>query len=787
MTRAIKVNGTSGTTGVRRDRAGQSAPAASGAVPDLSRRAFLTASLATGGGLMLALSVPAAVQARTRRPVGGAAGANGGDASGARGAADTSLTAFIRIAPDGTVTIMAKNPELGQGIKTSLPMIIADELDVPWESVRTETAPLDPAAFGPQFSYGSFSTPLNWDPMRRAGAAGRQMLLAAAAHAFRVPVSECETAAGVVHHRSSGRSLGYGALVGRAARLPVPDLASVPLKDPRDYHIIGKPTPQADAARVLAGEPLFGIDQSVPGMLYAVYEKAPVFGARVLSANLDAVRALPGIRDAFILHGEPAAAAIAHRGLVDGVAIVADRWHQANKALQRLQVQWAESPAATQSTAAFERQSDEFARHAPQEVLREDGDVDKAFYGAAKVVEATYAYPFLAHVDMEPQNCTAYARPDGTVEVWAPTQDPGSARRLIASTLGIDPSRITMHMTRVGGGFGRRGDNDFAAEAAAISWQMRKPVKLLWNRRQDIQHDSYRPAGFHHFRGGLSAQGKLVAFSDHFVSFAHGGKVALCADLPTDIPPAAFVPNLRYGQSLIELGQPTGHLRNPGYNGLAFAFESFINELADAAGRDALEFRLDLFGAPREVGTAQSVLGIHVPPFDTERVRGVLQLVAEKSAWGRTPLPKGTGMGLAFCYSHFGYAAEVVKASVNEQGIPRIHKVWVAADIGRQIVNPSGAYHQAQGAVLDGLGVALHEALTIENGAVVNANFNSFCPMRMHEAPQVEVHFRLTDHAPTGLGEPTLPPALPALTAALFAASGKRIRRLPINPRELAA
>jgi isoquinoline 1-oxidoreductase beta subunit len=760
--------------------------APSPAAADLSRRAFLTASLATGGGLMLALSLPASVEARTAED----GATHAGNASAARvtaGATGTQLTAFIRIAPDGIVTIMAKNPELGQGISTSLPMIIADELDVVWENVRTETAPLDPAAFGPQFSYGSFSTPMNWDPMRRAGAAGRAMLLAAAARTWGVSPSECETAAGVVHHRTSGRTLNYGALAHRAAQLPVPDLASVPLKEPEDYHIIGKPTPQVAAGRVLSGEPLFGIDQTVPGMLYAVYEKSAVFGARVLGANLDVIKGLPGVRDAFILRGEPAAAAIANRGLVDGVAIVAERWHQANKALQRLQVQWEDVPAAAaQSTTTFERQSAAFAQHAPQQPLREDGQVDRAFYGAAKVIEATYAYPFLAHVDLEPQNCTAFARADGSVEVWAPTQDPGSARKLIARTLGIDAGRVTVHMTRVGGGFGRRGDNDFAAEAAAISWQMRQPVKLLWNRRQDIQHDSYRPAGFHHFRGGLDTQGRLVAFSDHFVTFGQQGKVALCADLPTDIPPAGFVPNLRYGQSLIELGFPTGHLRNPGYNGLAFAFESFINELADAAGRDALEFRLDLFGAPRTLGTAHQVLGIHVPPFDTARVRGVLQLVAAKSAWGRQSLPKGTGMGLAFCYSHFGYAAEVVKVSVNEQGVPRIHKVWVAVDVGRQIVNPSGAYNQAQGAVLDGLGVALHEGLTIENGGVMNTNFNTFCPMRMHEAPPVEVHFRITDHAPTGLGEPTLPPALPALTAALYAATGKRIRRLPIDPGLLA-
>jgi len=754
-------------------RAAHSAPPDGPAAEQLdqSRRTFLTASLAAGGGLLLSLSVPSL------------AAATAGPAS--RAGARMQLTAFIRIAPDNTVTIMAKNPELGQGVKTSLPMMIADELDVAWANVRTETAPLDPARFGPQFSYGSFSTPLNWDPMRQAGAAGRQLLLMAAAHTWHVPVGQCYTDAGVVHHRGSARSLTYGALAGAAAKLPPPDLHTVALKDPKDYRIIGHFTPQVDAARVLAGEPLFGIDQSVPGMLYAVYEKAPTFGARALGANLDALKALPGVRDAFIIHGEPSA--VFSHGLVDGVAIVAERWHQANKALQQLQAQWAPSAASSQSTRAFEQQSAAFASQAPQQMLRRDGDVVSAFYGAVRSVRASYSYPFLAHVDLEPQNCTAWSKPDGSMEIWAPTQAPGAAQKLIASTLGIDPARITVHMTRVGGAFGRRGDNDFAVEAAAISQRIGRPVKLLWNRRQDIQHDSYRPGGFHHFHGGLDSHGKLLAFTDHFVTFGQGGKVAECADLPIDMPPAGFTPNLQYGQSIIELGLPTGHLRDPGYNALAFVFESFIDELAHAAGRDPLEFRLDMYGAPRVIPAPPARGGFRIPPFDTGRVRGVLQLVAQKSGWGRQQLPPGTGMGMAFCYSHFGYVAEVVKASVNARGVPRIHKVWVAADVGRQIVNPAGAYNQAQGAVLDGLGVALHEKLTIENGAVVNSNFNTFCPMRMHEAPPVEVHFRLTDNAPTGLGEPTLAPALPALANALFAATGKRIRTLPIDPKLLRA
>ncbi len=743
-----------------------------GAGAELSRRTFLSAGLAAGGGLMLTLSLPGLAEAR---------------AEGAAHAADseTTLTAYIRIAPDGTTTIMAKNPEMGQGVKTSLPMMIAEELDVAWSQVRTEYAPLNPALYPAQFSGGSFSTPMNWEPMRRAGAAGRAMLVQAAARAWRVPVEECTAAEGVVYHARSGRKASYGALASRAARLPAPDLRTLTLKDPKDYKIIGHFTPQVDAARVLAGEPLFGIDQSVPGMLYAVYEKAPVFGARALGANLDEIKSLPGVRDAFIIHGDPSQVFTA--GLLDGVAIVADRWHQANKALERLQVQWEDSPAASQSTRGFAQQAAELARGAPQQILRHDGDVDRGFYGAAKILEAAYSYPFLAHVPLEPMNSTAYAKPDGTIEVWTPTQGPAGARTLIAKTLKMDPDKVTVHMTRVGGAFGRRNYNDYGVEAAAISQHIGKPVKLLWNRRQDIQHDVYRPAGYHHFRGGLDTQGKLVAFADHFVTFGQGGKVASSAGMENDQFPGGFVPNLQFGMSLMQLGAPTGSLRNPGNNGLAFAFESFIDELAAAAGRDPLEFRLALYGPPKVFPAPPARFGMRLPAFDTGRVRGVLELVAEKSGWGRTQLPPRTGMGIAFCYSHLGYVAEVVKASVNERGIPRIHKVWVAADVGRQIVNPAGAYNQAQGAVLDGLGVALHEALTIENGAVVNENYNTFSPIRMREAPDVEVHFRITDNAVTGLGEPTLPPALPALTNALFAATGKRIRSLPIDPTLLAS
>jgi isoquinoline 1-oxidoreductase beta subunit len=735
----------------------------------LSRRAFLTAGLAAGGGLLLTLNVACTPSAGQPMKLG----------SNAQG----DLNPYISIATDGIVTIVAKNPEIGQGMKTMLPMLIADELDADWSQVRIEQALLNPI-YGEQFAGGSMATPLNWDPMRRVGAAGRQMLILAAAHTWEVPAAECETSPGTVHHRPSGRTLTYGALAAKAATLPAPDLESVRLKDPKDYRIIGKFTGGVDSARVLEGKPLFGIDTVLPGMLYATFEKAPVFGSRVVSANTAAMKAMPGVRDAFIVRGS-GPDAVFEMGLVDGVAIVADSWWQTQKALEKLQVVWDRTSAPGQSTAEFERQAAQLSRQKPQSVVRRDGDVDEAFAHAHKVLEAAYAYPFLAHADLEPQNCTAYCKRDGSVEIWAPTQNPAPGRALVASTLGVSESKVTVHMTRVGGGFGRRLKNDFMVEAAMISKMAGRPVKLLWNRRQDIQHDAYRPAGFHYFKAGLTAQGRLAAFSDHFVTFGQGERVASSADLPTEHFPAGFVPSLLYTQSLIELGAPTGPLRNPGGNALAFAFESFIDEVALAAGRDPLDFRLDLYGPPRVIALPGRK-GRPQPPFDTSRARGVLELVAEKSGWrNRHQLPRGTGMGLAFYYSHYGYFAEVVKASVAPDGTPKVHKVWAAGDVGRQIINPAGAYNQAQGGILDGLGAALHQAITIEGGRVVQENFNTFGLLRMREAPPVEVHFRVTDNPPTGLGEPPLPPVLPALCNALHAATGKRVRKLPIDPREL--
>ncbi len=737
----------------RSRRSSRPAPAAA------SRRAVLKATVAAGGGLMLHAMLP------------GVAGAAVPDVG--KPAAPAILNAYVRIAPDNTVTILSKNPEVGQGIKTMLPMLIAEELDADWKDVRIAQAPVDASLYGRQFAGGSTATPINWDPLRRVGAAGRQMLIAAAAQQWGVAPAQCSATGGVVRHAASGRSLTYGQLATRAASLPAPDLDSVRLKDPKDYTIIGHRIRSVDNPLIVTGEPLFGIDVTVPGMLYAVFVKCPVFGGTVTSANTDAVKALPGVRDAFVVKGtgDP-------QGLSSGVAIVADTWWAASKARKSLTVTWDEGPVAGQSSAGFAAAAASLGKQAPATMLRSDGNTAAAFAGAAKVIEAAYAYPFLSHLDLEPQNCTAQVR-DGRVEIWAPTQNPDPGIPLVARTLGVSERDITVHMTRIGGGFGRRLKNDYMVEAAWIAREAGAPVKLLWNRQDDMQHDFYRPVGFHFFKGGLDGAGRLVAFSDHFVTPGHGGMPADSANLSPGEFPAGVVQHLDYGQSLIPSGIPTGPLRAPRSNGLGFVFQSFIDELAHAAGKDPLAFRLGLLGEPRRLPNPAG------PPFDTGRMRGVLELVAAKSGWAGRALPKGTGMGVAFYFSHLGYFAEVVQATVAHSGDITLDKVWVAGDVGSTIINPLNAENQVQGAALDGLGAALGQAITIEKGRVVQANFDTVRPLRINQAPPVEVHFLRTDHPPTGLGEPALPPVIPALCNALFAATGNRVRSLPVDPAQL--
>ncbi len=713
-------------------------------IQTMNRRFFLKVSSLAGGGLLL-----------------------GVNAASAADASEFSPNAYIRIHPDGQITIISKNPEGGQGIKTAQAMQVAEELDADWKDIKIQQAYLNEKLYGRQAAGGSMSTPSDWNVLRQAGAAGKQMLLAAAAATWAVPVSECRAEFSKVIHEPTKKTLSYGELSKKAATLNPPDLKTVPLKDPKDYRLIGKAIMGVDVPSITVGKPLYGIDFVLPGMLSAVYEKCPVYGGKAVSANLDEIKKLPGVKHAFILSGG--------KGYDSGVAIVATTWWAAQSARKKLKVQWEEGPTAAQSTESFNTQAEGLFQQAPAFSLRDDGDVDAVLKSSSKVVDAKYTYPFISHAQLEPENCTAQFT-DGKLEIWAPSQTPGRGLQMISQESGISPENITLHLLQIGGGFGRRLSNDYVVEAGMIAKEVNgAPVKLLWTREDDMQHDFYRPGGYQHLQGAVDDSGKLVAWKNHFVSFGEGKNFAASANISPGEFPAQFVPNFSLGITLMPLGVPTGALRAPRSNSLAWVIQSFIDELAHAAGKDPVEFRQALLGDGSPVGTGRE-------KYDAGRMKAVLQLVAEKSGWGKVRLPSRTAMGVAFHYSHMGHFAEVAQVHVSEKKEVRVEKVWVAGDIGSQIINPSGAANQVEGSVIDGLSELMGQEITFKAGRAVQSNYHQHPVVRMKQAPPViETHFLRSKNPPTGLGEPPLPPILPAVCNAIFTATGERVRTLPLS------
>jgi isoquinoline 1-oxidoreductase beta subunit len=740
----------------------------SDSIASLNRRQFFKLSGVAGGGLVLGLGMSAQVGAQ-------AVAADG-----------TVITPYVQILSNGRIKISSKNPECGQGIKTGLPLIIAEELDVRWEDVDVVQADIDASRYGLQLAGGSLSTPMNWIPMRQAGAAARMMILAAAAQQLYLPIAELRTSESKVIHVPTGEEYGYGEFAELAATMPVPDMGTISLKDPSEFTILGKRYSGVENQKVVTGAPLFGIDQKLPGIAYATYTKSPAIGGTASSFNEAHIKSLNGVIDAFIVDpvGSLFIPGLDGQGYLGGVAIVANSTWAAMKAKQELEVVWDTSTADT--AASWSHLVENANRIADQDGAMEllnSGDVDAAFANASQVVEGFYEFPYHSHVNLEPQNCTGLYE-NGRMELWAPSQAPQNGAAGIAAITGIPAENIVINQTRIGGGFGRRLFSDFMYEVAAIARRMEgTPIKLQWTREDDMAYDFYRPGGFHSYKAAIDENGKMIGFTDHFITVSENAEAqapVMAADLGTDVLPMQHVENVRVTQTLQPAAIPTGYMRAPGSNAYGFTFQSFLHEVAEAGGRDYRDFLMDLLDTedlpppPPQPGFPPA------PAFSNSRARNVIASVTDRAEWGRA-MPEGRALGLAFYYSHSGYVAQVADVSVNSRKEMTVHKIWSVADFGF-IHNLSGAENQIQGSIMDGLSQLMYAKISFEGGIIEQNNLHQYPLLRMSKAPEIDAHFlQPMDVPPTGSGEPALPPTLPAIANAIYSASGVRVRKTPLS------
>jgi len=690
------------------------------------------------------------------------------------------FNAWVHVTPDNHVTLILEKSEMGQGIMTALPMILAEEVCVDWKSVRVEQAPTNPKVYN-HGTGGSGSVASCWLPMRRAGAAAREMLIAAAAARWNVNPNTCVAQDGGVLHGSRKNFLTYGELVEDAAKQPIPNLNTVPLKNSDNFSIVGRGKPRLEGVAKTNGTARFGIDSRAPGMQFAVVARCPVFGGKVKSFDAANAKAVKGVCEVFAI--EPVAAGAFTAG---GVAVVADSSWAAMRGRKALQVSWDKGPHVGESSESLRKQFVDNAGK-PGKAVRNDGDADAVLASATKKVEATYEFPFAAHATMEPMNCTVHIRPD-SAEAWVPTQAPQWAQDVIAGVSKLPKEKIVVNTTLMGGGFGRRYMGDFVMEAAQISKVTGKPVMVLWTREDDMQHDFYRPASYHHFCGVLDEKGQLAAWK-HFQTSTSieamwspkGEEQAEKSEFAT----AAFIPyqtpNYRVEYTLAKSGVPRAWWRSVEHSTSGFVVECFVDELAAAAGADPLDFRLRLIGDDRKIPDFTNPN--EGKPLDTARLKGVLKLAAEKAKWG-SPLPNGVARGIAGYFSFNTYTAAVAEVSL-KNGSPKVHRLVYAVDCGRP-VNPDGIRAQVEGAAIYGLSAALHDAITIQGGRVVQSNFNDYQMPRIGDAPRTEIHIVESKEEPTGIGEPGLPVVAASVCNAIYGLTKKRVRRLPIRSGDLA-